>query len=296
MRSIRRSVWYCLAAGLFAVGLLLASGPAAAAGRPQTCSGVFNSGFPTGAGVLSGTYTGNVTISGTCVVDAGPAVVDGNLTLLPGSTLVTAFSGEGSSLTVNGNTLVQDGATLLLGCRTTGAVPCLDDPTTPSHDTLSGNLIATQPLAVIVHNTTIQGHVSEHGGGGGATCGAMPGVFSILKFPVYSDYAADSIAGGLDVSGLDTCFLGIESDQIGGNLLVLNNQNADPDGVEILTDTISGNLVCEQNSMVWDSGDQPPQFLLYPRTWRPDTVNGQRVGQCVVAPALTLGGPSPGTF
>src|ERR1700693_4431565 len=111
MRSVRRGVWYCVVAGVCASGLLLVSGPAAASGR-QTCSGVFNNSFPTGAGVLSGTYTGNVTISGACAVNAGPTVVNGNLILLPGSTLVAAFGKGGSSLTVHGNVLVQDGATL----------------------------------------------------------------------------------------------------------------------------------------------------------------------------------------
>jgi len=57
---------------------------------------------------------------------------------------------------------------------------------------------------------------------------------------------------------------------------------------------IAGNLSCQGNSMAWDSNDATED--LYPREYDPNTVNGQRVGQCVTAPPLTQGGTSPGIF
>jgi hypothetical protein len=75
---------------------------------------------------------------------------------------------------------------------------------------------------------------------------------------------------------------------------VLNNQLADPDAIEILDNDIAGNIVCEQNSMMWDSADITE--ALYPRLWEPNRVSGKRVGECVVAPPLTLDGTSPGAF
>lgn len=289
-----------LAGVLAACALVLAmvaatAGPAGAAPK-ASCSGDLTS-FPANVGVLAGTYDGNVVVSGACVVVAGPTVVNGDLTLAPGATLIAAFST--GSLTVNGNVLVQKGATLILGCLPT-SFPCFDDmgevPSLSSPGSVSGNLIATQPLGVIVHNTTIQGHVSENGGGGGTTCEPAGGIFALLGFPAYSDYEDSSIGGNLNVNHLHSCWLGMARDQVGGNLLLNQDQLADPDGAEVISNAVSGNLVCHQNSMVWDSADLSESGL-YPRAWEPNSVDGGRVGQCVVAPPIdSPGGVSPGAF
>ena len=300
---------HLLGVSALAIGLLAASPASAGAARGQTCSGDLNN-FPTEIGTLSGTYSGNVQISGACAVVAGPTVINGNLTLLPGSTLLAIFgltnfqSGTpASTLTVNGNVLVQSGAALLLGCIPT-SFPCFDDPFTDgnpslsSAGTVSGNLVATQPLGVIVHNTTIGGSVTENGGGGGFTCGppdVPAGIFGVIQSPVFSDYEDSWVGGNLNVTGLNTCWVGMARDQVKGNMLLIQDQLADPDGAEVIDNTISGNLVCQQNSMVWDSADLSDN--LYPRLWEPDRVNGQRVGQCVVAPPIdSPGGVSPGSF
>ncbi len=278
------------------LALVTVGAGAAAAGPRVPCTGDLGN-FPAGVGVLSGSYAGNVVVSGACAVVAGPTVVAGNLTVAPGSTLLAAF-GSGS-LTVEGNVFVQSGATLVLGCLPS-SFPCFDDPFTGGVPTLSsqgsvaGNLIASQPLAVIVHNSTIQGHVTENGGGGGTSCAPPGGIFSVLGFPAYSDYEDNTIGGSLNVSGLDSCWLGMARDQVGGNMLLTQNQLADPDGAEVISNTVSGNLICQQNSMVWDSADLSND--LYPRLWEPNTVDGQRIGQCLVAPAISQGGPSPGSF
>jgi hypothetical protein len=291
-----------LGVGALALGALMASAAPAGAAGTQTCTGDLSD-LPASAGVLSGTYVGNVVVDGACAVDAGPAVIDGNLTLLLGSTLVAAFGGNGSRLTVKGNLDVQQGAALVLGCNTT-SFTCLDDPssdnpTLSSPAVVGGNLTATNALGVLVHNATIRGNVSETSGGGGVNCGPPdgpppPGAFGIFGSPVYSTFEDTSIGGNLGVSNLGSCWLGLIRDRVGGNMTVTGDQLADPDAIEINDNTISGNLACQGNSMAWDSSDITDD--LYPRAYEPNTVRGVRSGQCVVAPPLTQGGTSPGIF
>ena len=76
---------------------------------------------------------------------------------------------------------------------------------------------------------------------------------------------------------------------------VIDDQMADPDAIEIVLNQIQGNLNCQDNSMVWDSGDLSED--LYPRAPQPNTVGGNRIGQCVLASPATEGGPpGPGPF
>jgi hypothetical protein len=55
------------------------------------------------------------------------------------------------------------------------------------------------------------------------------------------------------ITGLTSCWFGITHSRIEGGVRLLNNQLADPAAVEILDNGIGGNLVCQQNSMAWDS-------------------------------------------
>jgi hypothetical protein len=249
--------------------------------------------------VLAGTYTGNVVIEGACVVNSGPAAVKGNLTVAPGGALIAAFalndrSGHGASnLTVSGNLDVLNGATAIVGCEDPHFT-CLDNPALGSHDSIGGNLIEQQPLGVVVHNSSVTGNVTESGGGGGFSC-EPTGVFALFQSPVYSDYEDMSIGGNLTVSGLTSCWMGMARDRVSGNMQVLEDKLADPDAIEIVSNHIAGNLNCQQNSQVWDSGDLTEN--LYPRQPQPNTVLGLREGQCVLASPAQEGGPlGPGPF
>jgi hypothetical protein len=291
---------FCLAAvGVLALAALVPGGAIAGAGV-QTCSGTSDA-----PGVLSGTTSSNVVVNGDCEVNAGPAVVRGNLTITPGSALIAAFAmndvaGSGSSsLTVGGNLTVQSGGTLIMGCLPT-SFPCFDDPsadnpTLSSADIVSGNLTENGPLGVIVHDSTIDGNVTENGGGGGISCDPS-GIFSVFDSPVYSDYEDSTVGGSLGVTGLKSCWLGMARDNVGGNMRVLNDKLADPDAIEILSNQITGNLLCLGNSMVWDSFDLSDTGL-FPRQAAPNTVTGHRIGQCVLSSPMTDGGPpGPGPF
>jgi hypothetical protein len=261
------------------------------AGGPVTCSGTLAS-----PGVLSGTYSSNVTIEGICAAVAGPVVIEGNLMLTPGSGLNAAFAA--GNVTVRGNLSVGRGAFLFLGCIPR-SFACFDDPdhahpTLQSASTVDGNLSETQPLGVVVHNSTIGGNVQEAGGGGGTTCENPPPTF---PFGVFSDYEDSTIGGSIDVIGLDSCWLGLARDSVGRNVNILHDQLADPDAIEIIANQIGNNLLCQQNSMVWDSVELSEEVgVIFPREPQPNEAR-HRVGQCVLSSPLSEGGPlGPGPF
>jgi hypothetical protein len=277
---------------------------------PYTCSGT-----QLKPGVLAaGTYKSGVIVKGVCLVNDGPAKVLHTLDVRKGSVLGAAYGMNNSSLTVKGNVKVGPGATVDLGCGTPDS-PCIDAPMTPSvksHGMITGNLISTKPLGVIVHLSTIGGNVIETGGGGGLSCNPpFPFPFSLFNFPVYSAYDSNTINGNVEVSGLKTCWLGVNENTVKGKVKLLKNDLADPDGIEVLNNTIHKDLVCKKNIHpaavnaanpgtfpVWDSADQPPAFLEYPRTPGVNTVHGKRFGQCARSTPTTLNGPlgAPGSF
>jgi hypothetical protein len=262
-------------------------------------------GTPEAPGVLAGAYSTNVVVAGACVVDAGPALVRGDLTIAPGGALLSAFGlddalGSGSSsLTVRGNLVVQSGGTALIGCFPT-SFPCIDDPN-PEDPTLSspvkinGNLLEQSPLGVVMHDGTVSGNIVETSGGGGENC-IPTGVFGIFHTPVYSDYEDSTVRGNLEITGLSSCWLGIARVRVNGNVGLTNDQLADPDAIEVISNQISGNLSCVGNSRLWDNSEMSEKEL-FPRKPGPNTVRGQRSGQCVLASPTTEGGSlGPGPF
>lgn len=255
----------------------------ASAHEPRESSRAVCSGTLAAPGVLAGNY-GNVVIEGVCAVNGGAAVVNGNLTLAPGSALNATFAlndvaGKGtSSLTVRGNLKVEDGAVLAMGCEANHS-PCSDDPAAATGGTLTGdnhvvgNLKAYQALAVIVHASRIGGNVEQRDGGGGLSC-AVPtsGIFSELGSPVFSDYEDNRLGGNLSVTGLRTCWYGALRNDVRGNFTSSGNIMADPDGDEVHSNTVAGNLRCFDNSPAVQYGDAVNGV--------PNTVSGVAKGEC----------------
>ncbi len=247
------------------------AGPASAAGN-ATCSGTELS-----PGTLAGTY-GNVTINGVCQVNGGPATVRNNLTITPGSALIAAFAqndltGTGSSsLTVDGNLTVQTGAVLVMGCEP-DFFPCFDDPnagtggTLTSSSTVQRNLASSNPAGVIVHATTIDGNLTESGGGGGLDPNC--------SFD-YVDYEDNVIGGNLAITGVQTCWLGMLRNKVAKNLTANNNTTLFPNGNELVSNTVARNISCV--------GDSPaPQFngsSPGATASSPNTVGHNASGQC----------------
>ena len=301
MRIQRSRLVGLLAGSAILVGGAAAHSVPASAGTlaTHTCSGT-----PQSPGVLTGTFT-NVVVQGACEVNAGHANVLDKLTIDAGGVLLAAFglndtTGTGTSgLSVADDIVVDSGATAVMGCDPQ-SFPCLDDPngqapTLSSTTQIGEDLIENAPLGVVVHHSTIGGNVQQVGGGGGFNC-TPSGVFAVFGFPVFSAYEDSAIHGNVNIRGVNSCWLGLTRERIGGSVRLSNNQLADPDAIEILSNKIELNLVCQGNSMVWDSAEVT-QHTLFPRTPQPNTVEGERQGQCVLSSPTTPGGPlGPGPF
>jgi hypothetical protein len=293
----------CLAlvGGLATSAMALAPSASATAmhHRASVCTGT-----PKTPGVLTGRHHSDVVVKGACEVNAGRAFVGGDLTLRPGAVLIAAFAlndrtGQGSSsLTVAGDLRVGAGAAMVLGCDPS-SFPCLDDPnqnapTLSSHDRIFGDLTAIRALGVVVHNVSVRDDVTQRGGGGGVTC-TPSGIFAQFQSPVYSTYEDSSVGGTIRVSGVRSCWMGLIRLHVHESMIVRNNKLADPDAIEINANHIADDLSCRGNSMVWDSADLGPN--LFPRKPQPNTVGGERHGQCVLnSPTSPQDSPGPGPF
>jgi hypothetical protein len=303
MRTILHSL-SCLVFTSAVIGGMLAAGPVTAAGAAVTSGTATCSGTPKAPGVLTGTFNGSVVVRGACEVNAGAAVINGDLTLSAGSALLAAFAlndktGTGkSSLTVKGNVLVRSGATLLMGCNPAN-FPCLDDPdqsnpTLSMHPTVGLDLRSNQPLGVIVHNFTVRGDVIQTGGGGGVNC-TPQGVFKLFQSPVYSAYEVGNVGGDVRISSVHSCWMGVVQLHVGNSVVMYQNKLADPDAIEIISNNITGNLICRGNSRAWDNSETGNG--LFPRQPGPNTVGRNRAGQCVLSsPNTRTDKPGPGPF
>jgi hypothetical protein len=291
-----------LGAGVLACGVGIFAGPGhvlADSDDVHVCSGT-----PQSPGVLAGSFD-DVVVRGFCAVNGGVARVHGDLVVSNGSALAAAFAlndvtGSGtSSLRVDGDLQVRDGATLVLGCDAS-SFPCLDDPN-PTSPTLSSpayvgdNLSGDEPLGILVHDATINGDVSETGGGGGTNC-TPQGPFAGFMSPVFSAFEDSTVGDDVSIHGYDSCWLGLARLHVAGDVTLRNNQLADPDAIEVIGNTIKGDLSCHGNSMVWDGHELGKH--LYPRADVPNTVGDDRSGQCVRSTPTTKGGPygPPGSF
>lgn len=233
-----------LVTGLVAAGFggVVGAGPASAAGT-TTCHG---------GSVSPGIYS-YLLIGGACTVDSGSVTVEHNLTVLRGASLVAAYGG--SNLNVGGNLDVRANGVLVLGC---GSEPfdiiCLNG-TGSTADTVGGNLTAENALSVVLHHNTIRRNVTVVNGGGGVTCSLFPPALG--GFPAYANFESDTVGGNLTVTNWQSCWLGIFRENVAGNVVLFDNIQADPDGSEVASDTIGGDLFCVgnvPNPQIGDSG------------------------------------------
>jgi hypothetical protein len=281
-----------------------------------TCNGTMAS-----PGTLAGNFA-NVTIAGTCLVDAGNVNISGNLTVAPNAALVADFgmndqtdSGT-SNITVHGNMVVEQNASVLLGCYPlivtvwgigstyqTPDFPCDDDatafttvPTLSATETIGGNLVSDDALGVVVHNTTVHGNVVQSGGGNGTAFNPV-GIFAQyipggppagpgqldqpIALPAYFDYANVTAGGNMVVTGMNENWYGIIRNTVHGNLVDTGNTAAS-DGNETVNNTVYGNLVCSGNNPAVQFGDSDGSA---------NEVGGNATGECAFN--LLLPNPAP---
>lgn len=247
-----------------ACAMVLTAGAAnAAPGHDSTCSG---------GTVASGTYH-NLIISGICTIpDHATVTVNGNLALTRASTLNAMTA---STVTIRGNVLVAPEATLSLGCSFAltqppfpgGPVFC---PVGVSHDVVWGSILANRPHTLKIDGITIHRNLVSVGGGTAvtgptaSTCEEHP---APLNFPVKDN----TINGDVLISGWQGCWLGYIRNVQGGSAIIAGNRTADADSTEIVTNTITGSLICLANSPAPQIGDSMGLA---------NTVSGHKIGQC----------------
>lgn len=206
--------------------------------------------------VAPGTY-GFLTVKGVCSVPSGTVTVH-QLWIAPNSALLA--SSDAATFNVVGNATVASGGVFVLGCLESGC--------SSTHDSITGNLVANGALAVIFHHNTITGNVSMQGGGGGVNCAPQ----ALLQgSPAFSDFEDNTINGNVLVSGLRSCWFGFIRNHVTGITYLANNQFFLTDAMEIVSNTVRGQLICLNNTPPAHVGDSRGS---------PNMVTGLALGEC----------------
>lgn len=262
---MRKKLSLSLASLVTAAGLALAAPALAGATVPAPPSP------PTGTPIcatvgsaISGNYA-NLTVTGNeYVANKTTLTVTGNLVIAPGGCLDAVTLG---TVTVGGNVLVGRGAILGLGCdpNALGPVPPCNNDTT--NDTVGKDIIADGALTMYLDADTVHGSVVSNGGGPGATL--SPYVNFAIK--------DNKISGDLIVHGWQGAWFGALRNVVGGNVVVTDNvgltkaENGALDSTEIVTNTVTGDLICLDNSPPAQFGDSGGTA---------NVVSGQKIGEC----------------
>ena len=153
-------------------------------------------------------------------------------------------------------------------------------------DVVDGNVVANQPLALYIGNSTVHGNVVSNGGGTAER---------FFNFPIKDNV----IDGNVVIHGWTGGWWGLIANTVGGNVDVSNNRSvvqpagdcegtfpvgcdaapgADPDAAEIQSrgpdnpQRISGNLICHGNT---------PSAQINPLDGGfPNIVGGNKIGEC----------------
>jgi hypothetical protein len=218
----------------------------------------------TGGAIGSGSYKG-VTVTGNCGFVPGAVItIDGNLVVEDGASL-NDHAASTATVNVSGNVLVGKGAVLGLGTY---------NPFAPHNSSVDGNVIANQPLSLYISFLTVHGNLVSNGGGGGVT-----GEFR--NFPTKDN----TIDGNLIVQGWTGGWIGLIRNHVGGNVIFNDNTSVinglvdppvpgqvDTDSSEIMTNVVGGNLICHGNT---------PSAQVNPDDGgQPNSVGGRKIGQC----------------
>ena len=245
-----------------------------------TCSGVVPPGI-----IPAGNYA-LLTVTGLCVMGPGLTRVSNGINIAPGAVLDAADASPGLPAcsthldVLAGNINVARGGVLFLGNSQGTGCPNSDDQ-------VANGIIANQPLAVVVHGTSISGPFSVTGGGGGTTCNDMmvfpfPGFPGVdLGSPPFTALEDSQVQGAVSITGQATCWMGVIRNRINtgflGSVNISNNRLGDPDAIEVGANNIIGTLRCFGNGPGAPNTTGGVPTNVEPG---PNTVIGLRLGQC----------------
>lgn len=245
-----------LPAALLAFGAWGSAATADPTAGPKICPGTETA--------IAGHY-GDLRIRGDRYVASGTTLkVRGDLTIARGSCLDAFTLG---TVKVRGNVRVEPGAILALGCTPGSIGPVPPCNTTTTNDTVGGDIFANHALTMYLDGDTIGGNLISIGGGPG------PVLNPYVNFPIKDN----TIHGNVFVFGWKGAWFGFLRNVVDRNVVLIRNVGVTigdlgtPDSTEVVTNTISGNLVC--------LGNQPPAQI-GDSGGTPNTVGGRKVGQC----------------
>ena len=223
-----------------------------------------------GGRINSGTYD-HLRVTGACSVPEGADV-----TIMHGLTITrgSSFSADTkpSEVHIGGDVVARRGSTFALGC--TPAHGCEGGDSFSVAD-IGGDVRLDHVYNAAINGVSIGGSVISAGGGAGF-------VFDKGQFVPFS-IKDDFIHGDLRVWRLKTTWFGVIRSTINGTVALRRIKNDDPDGVEVVHNTIGQDLICFRNHpkpQFGDADDGAPPGYPY------STVGGHVYGQCkfVLAP------------
>ena len=198
---------------------------------------------------------------------------------------IPSFAGSGTTCTSTlapgtyGHVSVPDGAVCIIGAGPltirggldvgAGATFIFGDEESPNvNATISGGVRSHNAGSVQIHFSTINGGITLQGGAGpnGGPFEFAPG-FS----PTWNTIEDSRINGAVLISGYNGFWQGFIRNTVNGGVTFNNNTVDDPDGNEVVTNTIHGSMSCAGNTpapQVGDSGGED------------NVVTGATSGQC----------------
>jgi hypothetical protein len=172
----------------------------------------------------------------------------------------------GAVVVPDGASCFSDGGVMIGGGLTVGAGSTfvLGSEELPGPlSSIFGGVFAVDAMNVQIHFTTIIGGVIIRGGSG-----PFGGPFDVT----WNTIEDSKIIGPTTIDGYNGFWQGFIRNHTVGSVNFNNNVLVDPDGNEVVTNSIHGNLNCSGNDPAPQVGDSEGS---------PNLVYGFRVGQCV---------------
>ncbi len=196
---------------------------------------------------LAATVSSSAATATTCTDTLAPGAY-GAVTVPAGATCIIAAG----PIRIRGGLYVGEGATFVFSSEDTPDVTA----------TISGGVRSSNAASVQIHFSTINGGVDLQGG-----AGPFGGPFDIT----WNTLEDNQINGSVTVNGYTGFWQGFIRNHVNGSVNFNNNTVLDPDGNELVTNTIHGSLSCWANTPAPQVGDSGGEDNL---------VTGAATGQC----------------